>query len=67
MPVTFNLSKTNDLGAAVAFAFTFAIGWLTEIVNGAAAFDSHTLAVPALAGLTLAGAVIGYTGASTTA
>lgn len=59
---TFNLSKTNDIAAAVTFGFTFVIGWLTEIVGGAPTFAAHTLAVPALAALTLAGAVIGYTG-----
>lgn len=66
MPVTFNLSKTNDIAAVVAFGFTFALGWLTEIVGGAATFATHTLAVPLLAGLTVAGGVIGYTGTSST-
>lgn len=62
MPYTFNLSKTNDIAAVIAFGFTFLIGWLTEVVGGAAPFASHVLAVPLLAGVTVAGGVIGYTG-----
>lgn len=65
MTVSFNLSKTNDIAAAVTFGFAFFLGWLTEVVAGAPTFATHTLAVPLLAGVTLAAGVIGYTGTTT--
>jgi hypothetical protein len=63
---SFNFSKTNDIGAAVTFAFGFLIAWLTQIVNGAAYADPHVLAIAALPALIAAGAVIGYTGTTIT-
>jgi len=66
MPVTFNLSKTNDIAAALTFGFAFLIAWLGEIVSGALWTDPHVIAVAALPALVSAGAVIGYTGTTTT-